>query len=74
MSRTALKVKQRRKKEAFLKALAEGKKPHHPTKIYNRCRLCGRVGGYINRFDMCRICFREGANRGLIMGVKKSSW
>lgn len=74
MARKALKVSQQWRKERFLKNLAAGKKPLQPTKVYNRCRLCGRGGGYMRRFDMCRICFRELASRGLIPGVKKSSW
>ncbi|MEK9132359.1 MAG: type Z 30S ribosomal protein S14 [Patescibacteria group bacterium] len=74
MARKALKVKQARQKKAVLRALASGKKPEHKTRVYNRCRLCGRNGGYMRRFDMCRICFRELASRGLIMGVKKCSW
>lgn len=74
MARKALKVKQKRLKEDFFKALGAGKKPVHRTKVYNRCKLCGRIGGYLRRFDMCRICFRELASRGLINGVRKSSW
>ena len=74
MARKAIRVKQQRVKDAFLRALAAGKKPVKPTKVYNRCRLCGRIGGYMNRFDMCRICFRELASQGLISGVTKSSW
>lgn len=74
MARKALKVKQRKLKETFVASLAAGKKPRHPTKVYNRCRLCGRIGGYLRKFDMCRICFRELASRGLIPGVRKSSW
>lgn len=74
MSRKALRVKQARTKEKLLKELAAGKKPSHPTRVYNRCPLCGRIGGYMRRFNMCRICFREFASRGLIAGVKKCSW
>jgi len=74
MARLALKVKTERLKKAYVKALAEGKKPHRPTKTYNRCKICGRVGGYMRKFEMCRICFRENANKGNIMGLKKSSW
>ena len=39
-----------------------------------RCRLCGRKGGFMRKFDLCRICFRQNAAEGLIMGIKKSSW
>jgi len=74
MARKALIVKTEKLKKQYLKDLAAGKKPHHPTKVYNRCELCGRMGGYMRRFKMCRICFREHAQSGKIMGLKKSSW
>ena len=74
MARKALKVREKKLKERRLKALAAGKKPYRGTQAYNRCALCGRNGGYMRRFNMCRICFRELASRGLIPGVRKSSW
>ncbi len=40
----------------------------------NRCRICGRPRGYIRKFGVCRICFRELALEGKIPGVKKASW
>ncbi len=40
----------------------------------NRCPLCGRARGYIRRFNLCRICFREKALVGEIPGVRKISW
>lgn len=46
----------------------------YPTRVRNRCRVCGRPRGYIRRFKLCRICFREMALQGLIPGVTKSSW
>ncbi|MDP3985634.1 MAG: type Z 30S ribosomal protein S14 [bacterium] len=39
-----------------------------------RCWKCGRKHGYIRDFRLCRICFRELANRGEIPGIKKASW
>ena len=50
------------------------KRRKHRTQVRNRCRICGRPRGYMRRFQLCRICFRERALRGLIPGVKKSSW
>ena len=44
------------------------------TREYNRCKLCGRPHGYIRKFGICRICFRELAHKGEIPGVKKASW
>ena len=40
----------------------------------NRCARCGRPRGYIRRFGLCRICFRQLALEGQIPGVVKSSW
>ncbi|HUV05423.1 MAG TPA: type Z 30S ribosomal protein S14 [Armatimonadota bacterium] len=48
--------------------------PKFKVRKYNRCALCGRPRGYIRKFGICRICFRELAHRGLVPGVTKSSW
>jgi small subunit ribosomal protein S14 len=50
------------------------KKPKFKTRIVRRCFRCGRKRGYLRKFGLCRICFRELANQGLIPGVRKSSW
>jgi len=50
------------------------KKPKFKTRTVSRCFRCGRNRGYIRKFGLCRICFREMANKGQIPGVKKSSW
>ncbi len=50
------------------------KKPKFKTRLVRRCFKCGRARGYMRKFGLCRICFREMANKGLIPGVKKSSW
>jgi small subunit ribosomal protein S14 len=44
------------------------------TRVRNRCKRCGRPRGYMRRFGLCRICFRELALEGQIPGVVKSSW
>ena len=46
----------------------------YKVQVRNRCRICGRPRGYIRRFAMCRICFREQALEGKIPGVVKASW
>ncbi|MCX5642599.1 MAG: type Z 30S ribosomal protein S14 [Candidatus Omnitrophica bacterium] len=48
--------------------------PKYPVRHRNRCLICGRPRGYLRRFGLCRICFRERASRGEIPGVVKSSW
>lgn len=40
----------------------------------NRCKICGRPRGYIKKFGICRICFRDLAGKGMLPGVKKASW
>ncbi|MBE2183008.1 MAG: type Z 30S ribosomal protein S14 [Anaerolineae bacterium] len=52
------------------------------VRVHNRCqfvdvnsgKICGRPRGYIRRFGLCRIHFRELALEGKIPGVVKSSW
>lgn len=48
--------------------------PKYETRNKNRCPLCGRPRGFLRRFNMCRICFRELSLEGQIPGIKKSSW
>lgn len=45
-----------------------------PTRLRNRCSLTGRSRGYLRRFGLSRIAFREKALKGEIPGVKKISW
>ena len=44
------------------------------SRAYTRCERCGRPHGVLRKYKLCRICFRELANKGQIPGVKKSSW
>jgi small subunit ribosomal protein S14 len=48
--------------------------PQKKVKHRNRCKICGRPRGYMRKFGICRICFRELAGKGMLPGVKKSSW
>jgi len=59
------------KKSMIIKASRPAK---YSTRNYNRCKLCGRPRGYIRKFGLCRICFRELASSGKLPGVTKSSW
>ena len=45
-----------------------------PTRLHNRCKLTGRPHGYMRKFGLCRICFREYSYQGAIPGVTKASW
>jgi len=44
------------------------------TRVRNRCSLSGRPRGYIGKFGVSRLTFRELALSGKIPGVIKSSW
>jgi small subunit ribosomal protein S14 len=48
--------------------------PKFKVRGYNRCRVCGRPHGYLRKFGLCRICFRELALKGEIPGIVKASW
>ena len=45
-----------------------------PVRLHNRCKLTGRPRGYMHKFGISRVTFREMASNGLIPGVTKSSW
>jgi small subunit ribosomal protein S14 len=45
-----------------------------PVRMNNRCPLTGRSRGYLRRFGVSRIVFREMALAGKIPGVRKASW
>jgi len=44
------------------------------VRLKSRCRKCGRARGFLRKFQMCRICFRNEALAGHIAGVTKASW
>ncbi len=50
------------------------RQPKFSTRRVRRCWRCGRKHGFMRDFDLCRICFRELANRGELPGVVKASW
>jgi small subunit ribosomal protein S14 len=50
------------------------RKPKFKVQGYNRCRVCGRPRGYMRKFQLCRICFRNLAHEGQLPGITKSSW
>ncbi|MBK7342743.1 MAG: 30S ribosomal protein S14 [Saprospiraceae bacterium] len=43
-------------------------------RLHNRCLLTGRPKGYMRKFGLCRVMFRQMANEGKIPGVTKASW
>jgi small subunit ribosomal protein S14 len=67
----------------FLQAFAVAKKskiaksirtPKFSARRERRCKLCGRSRAVYRKFGVCRICFRNLAEQGVIPGVRKASW
>jgi small subunit ribosomal protein S14 len=56
------------------KMAKELKSPKYRIRLRNRCKLCGRPRGFMRKFKMCRLCFRQLALEGDVTGVTKSSW
>lgn len=61
MAKTSLIVKSKRE-------------PKFTVRAYTRCEHCGRPQSVLQKFKLCRICFRNFAYKGWIPGVKKASW
>ena len=50
------------------------REPKFSTRLVRRCQICGRPRAVYRKFGICRICFRNLADQGLIPGVRKASW
>lgn len=89
MARESVKARERKRekmvaryaeKRAALKAAGDyqalDKLPRNasPVRLHNRCKLTGRPKGYMRRFGISRVTFREMASAGKIPGVTKASW
>ena len=89
MARESVKARERKreklvekyaKKRAELKAAGDyealDKLPRNSSKVrlHNRCKMTGRPKGYMRRFGISRVTFREMASEGKIPGVTKASW
>ena len=61
MAKTSMKVKQQRPQK-------------YKVREYTRCERCGRPHSVLQKYGICRICFRELAYKGQIPGVRKASW
>lgn len=55
-------------------ALDKLPKNSSPVRLRNRCQITGRARGFLRKFKLSRLCFREMANKGLIPGIFKASW
>ena len=67
-------LRRRLKQEKNYAALAKLPKDANPNRLKLRDQLDGRPRGYMRKFGMSRIKFRELAHHGLLPGVRKASW
>jgi len=56
------------------KALDKIPRNASPVRLHNRCKLTGRPKGYMRKFGISRVTFREMALDGKIPGITKASW
>ena len=67
-------LREQLKKEGRYDELDKLPRNASPVRLHNRCRLTGRPKGYMRRFGICRVKFRQMALDGKIPGVTKASW
>lgn len=89
MAKESVKARERKRAEAVAKYAEKRKKlkeagdyealdklPRNasPIRLHNRCKLSGRPRGYMRKFGISRVMFRDLASAGKIPGVTKASW
>ncbi len=89
MAREAVKARERKREKMVAKFAAKRKalkeaedwvgldklpRDSSPVRLHNRCKLTGRPKGYMRKFGISRVTFREMASAGKIPGVTKASW
>lgn len=62
------------KKAGDFKALDKLPRNSSKVRMHNRCKLTGRPRGYMRKFGISRVLFRDLAAAGKIPGITKSSW
>ncbi|KAA5549398.1 30S ribosomal protein S14 [Adhaeribacter rhizoryzae] len=55
-------------------ALDKLPKDASPVRLHNRCRITGRPRGFMRKFGISRVMFRDMASEGKIPGLTKASW
>jgi small subunit ribosomal protein S14 len=89
MAKESIKARERKRERLVAKYAAKRKalkeagdyaaldklpKNSSPVRLHNRCKLTGRPRGYMRKFGISRVTFREMASEGKIPGVTKASW
>ncbi len=68
------KLRAQLKKEGKWEELDKLPKNSSAVRLHNRCKLTGRPKGYMRKFGVNRVTFRELALSGKIPGITKASW
>jgi small subunit ribosomal protein S14 len=68
-----LNVSEEERQEARI-ALNKMPRDSSQIRLRNRCQLTGRPRGFLRKFKLSRLTFREMASLGMIPGVTKASW
>jgi len=89
MAKESIKARERKRERTVVKYAAKRKalkeagdligldklpKNASPVRLHNRCKLTGRPKGYMRKFGISRVTFREMASDGKIPGITKASW
>ena len=67
-------LRKKLKEEGDYEALDKLPRNASPVRQHNRCQLTGRPKGYMRKFGICRVKFRQMALDGKIPGITKASW
>ena len=67
-------LRKKLKEEGDYEALDKIPRNASPVRLHNRCKLTGRPKGYMRKFGLCRVKFRQMALDGKIPGITKASW
>lgn len=67
-------LRQTLKESGDYQGLAKLPKDSHPNRLRERDRFDGRPRGYMSKFGLSRINFRELVHQGYLPGVRKASW
>ncbi len=67
-------IRKELKEKGDFAALQQLPRNSNPTRLHHRCSMSGRPRGYMRKFGLSRIAFRDLALEGKIPGVTKASW
>jgi small subunit ribosomal protein S14 len=67
-------LREKLKAEGNYEELDKLPKNSSAVRLHNRCKITGRPKGYMRKFGINRVTFRDLALMGQIPGITKASW